>query len=334
MSYAAFKMMHWATGIENCASGFITRTPVDFATQIPPIQSDDLDSEWPTKRRMGPIPDLVISAASVLELYSVRVHEDDGRSSQLSIESRSGGVMDGLAGARLELVCHYRVHGNIESVVILSGGGDDCSKRRDSIVLAFQDAKITVLEFDDSAHELRTSSMHCFEGPDWYHLKRGRESFSTGPIVKADPAGRCCGALVLGLQMVILKAAQAGQVLAVDDEPVKIGANSSVRIQSSYIINLRDLDMKQVKDFTFLHDLFFDFELLHLSCMSYVGDWLLIKACIPLRLVQGSVWLGWKAKPLVLSGFRINLDWNMVPTQLVGSGFAETVGRGGFSFEV
>ncbi|PKA60062.1 Cleavage and polyadenylation specificity factor subunit 1 [Apostasia shenzhenica] len=253
MSYAAFKMMHWATGIENCAAGFITQSPADFAAHIPPIQADDMESEWPAKRRFGPIPNLVVSAGNVVEVYAVRIHEDDGRSSQLSSEPLTGGVMDGLYGARLEIVCHYRLHGNVESMVILSAGSDDRSKRRDSIVLAFQDAKLVVLEYDDASHGLRTTSMHCFEGPDWQFLKRGRESFPRGTIVKADPAGRCGGALVYGLPMVILKAAQADQVLAVDDEPTFLGPSASVRIESSYIINLRDLDMKHVKDFTFIH---------------------------------------------------------------------------------
>lgn len=50
--------------------------------------------------------------------------------------------------------------------------------------------------------------MHCFEGPEWRYLKRGRESFDRGPLVKADPLGRCGGVLLYGLQMIILKAAQ------------------------------------------------------------------------------------------------------------------------------
>lgn len=52
------------------------------------------------------------------------------------------------------------------------------------------------------------SSMHCFEGPDWQYLKRGRESFPRGPIVKTDPQGRCAGVLIYGLQLVMLKSAQ------------------------------------------------------------------------------------------------------------------------------
>eukprot|EP01018_Ginkgo_biloba_P011839 Gb_25541 [translate_table: standard] len=114
-----------------------------------------------------------------------------------------------------------RLHGNVESMAILSPGRDDGRRKRDAIILSFRDAKVSVLEFDDSIHGLRTSlegmkifiaelvcSMHYFEGPDWQHLKRGREKFARGPLVQADPQGRCGGVLLYDSQMIILKAAQ------------------------------------------------------------------------------------------------------------------------------
>lgn len=55
---------------------------------------------------------------------------------------------------------------------------------------------------------LLSSSLHCFEGPEWLHLKRGREQFARGPVVKVDPQGRCGGVLVFDLQMIILKTSQ------------------------------------------------------------------------------------------------------------------------------
>lgn len=253
MSYAAYKMMHPPTGIENCASGFITQCSADFVPQIPTIQPDELESDWPATRSIGPVPNLVVSAANVLEVYVVRVQDDGSRDSKASTEIKRGGFMAGVSGASLELVCDYRLHGNVETMAILSIGGGDGGRRRDSIILTFEDAKIAALEFDDSIHGLRTSSMHCFEGPEWFHLKRGRESFARGPLVKVDPQGRCGGVLVYGLQMIILKAAQAGAGLVGDDEAFGSEGAISARIESSYIINLRDLDMKHVKDFIFLH---------------------------------------------------------------------------------
>lgn len=50
----------------------------------------------------------------------------------------------------------FRLHGNVETMAVLSSGSGDGSRRRDSIILTFEDAKISVLEFDDSVHGLRT----------------------------------------------------------------------------------------------------------------------------------------------------------------------------------
>ncbi|KAL6526938.1 hypothetical protein OROGR_016028 [Orobanche gracilis] len=211
MSYAMYKMMHWATGIEHCASGFIAPSAADFTTSIPLVSADDLDSDWPVSRKpIGPVPNLVTVAANVLEVYTVRIQEESSSSMDLkvTVEPKRGGVLAGVAGASLELVCHYRLHSNVESLGVLSSGGVDGRRRRDSIILTFRDAKISVLEFDDSIHGLRTSSMHCFEGPNWLHLKRGRECFARGPLVKVDPLGRCAAVLVYGLQMIVLKAAE------------------------------------------------------------------------------------------------------------------------------
>ena len=111
MSFAAYKMMYSPTGIENCASGFITHCSADFAPQIPPIQADDIESEWPSAKAVGPIPNLIVTAGNVLEVYVVRVQEEvssSGRDSRGSAEAKRGGIMAGVSGASLELVCHYR----------------------------------------------------------------------------------------------------------------------------------------------------------------------------------------------------------------------------------
>ncbi|KAL4574864.1 hypothetical protein LXL04_021704 [Taraxacum kok-saghyz] len=259
MSYAAYKLMHPPTGIDNCASGFITHSPADFASRILPAPTDEIDPVWPSAPTpgVGPIPNLIVTAANVLEVYTVRVQEDGNSTSKDSstvAQPQRGGVMAGLSGASLELVCSYRLHGNVESVGVLSSGAEErtSGRRRDSIILTFEDAKISILEFDDSVYGLRTSSMHCFEGPQWLHLKKGRESFARGPFIKADPLGRCAGVLVYGLQMIILKAAEAGGLVG-DDGGSSGGGSLSARAQSSYMISLRELDVKHVKDFIFVH---------------------------------------------------------------------------------
>ncbi|CAH9139745.1 unnamed protein product [Cuscuta epithymum] len=250
MSFAAYRMMHLPTGIENCAAGFITHSAADFTPQV---QTEDFDSDWPSAKPLGAVPNLVVSSANILEVYAVRFQQAAARDSKLQLEAKRGGVMSGISGASLELVCHYKLHGNVYSMKVLSAGGVDSGRKRDSIILAFEDAKFSVLEFDDSVHGLRTSSMHCFEGPDWLHLKRGKESFHRGPQVKVDPQGKCAGALVFEQQMIILKAAEASSALVGKHSAMNAGGAPSARIESSYIINLRDLNVKHVKDFTFVH---------------------------------------------------------------------------------
>ncbi|KAK9114163.1 hypothetical protein Syun_020960 [Stephania yunnanensis] len=149
MSYAAYKMMHWPTGIENCASGFIRHCGADFALQIPMVPSEDFETE---------------------------VQEEDDNKGSRSLLKRSarfhGRVVGASLGARLPLqvlLNQYSngfylwgiwLHGNVETMAILPVEGGDNHKKRDSIILAFRDAKISILEFDDSIYGLRT---RCYE---------------------------------------------------------------------------------------------------------------------------------------------------------------------------
>lgn len=174
--------MHCPTGIENCASGFITHSAAEITPQI---QTADVDSDWPATKPLGPIPNLVVSAGNVLEVYLVRVEQASSRDNSEVV--KRGGLMAGISAASLELVCSYRyfwkyrmiricfiwkislfqkhifflrnmcrLHGNIYSMGVITAGGVDGGRRRDSIILSFEDAKMSVLEFDDATHGLRT----------------------------------------------------------------------------------------------------------------------------------------------------------------------------------
>uniref|UniRef100_J3LW88 Uncharacterized protein n=1 Tax=Oryza brachyantha TaxID=4533 RepID=J3LW88_ORYBR len=83
MSYAVYKMMHWPTGVDHCAAGFITHSPLTPLPSPPPPPAvvagpgpvGDIDSvaaEAGRPRRLGPTPNLVVVAANVLEVYAVR----------------------------------------------------------------------------------------------------------------------------------------------------------------------------------------------------------------------------------------------------------------------
>lgn len=97
-------MMQWPTGVDNCASGFLTHSRSDFTPRISSLQpDDDLDSDWvPQSHNLAPVPNLVVTAANVLEVYMVRLQHDPPKS------SADSSALDGISGASLELVCHYR----------------------------------------------------------------------------------------------------------------------------------------------------------------------------------------------------------------------------------
>lgn len=192
----------------------------------------------------------------------MRVEEGDEKNSKVPPSgggsappsaARRGGAMAGVSSAWLELVCHHRLHGNVESMAVLSHRRDDGRKRRDAIILAFREAKFSVLEFDDSTHSLHTSSMHYFEGPDWQYLKRGSEKYPKGPLLRADPQGRCAGALVYDSQIIMLKAAQEGYGFGEEEEGIEPSGALCAHVKSSYVVSMRELDVIHIKDFTFLH---------------------------------------------------------------------------------
>ncbi|KAG5066455.1 hypothetical protein JHK86_010186 [Glycine max] len=94
MSFAAYKMMQCPTDIDNCATGFLTHSRSHFVL----LQPDDIDAEWPSRPRhhVGSLPNLVVT-----------VLEGD-QPPKAAADSRRGALLDGIAGASLELVCHYR----------------------------------------------------------------------------------------------------------------------------------------------------------------------------------------------------------------------------------
>lgn len=60
---------------------------------------------------------------------------------------------------KLECLGQYTLHGNVMSIqsVRLMGSA------RDSLLLGFRDAKLSVVEYDVETHDLRSVSLHYFE---------------------------------------------------------------------------------------------------------------------------------------------------------------------------
>ncbi|GBG62092.1 hypothetical protein CBR_g28568 [Chara braunii] len=213
------------------------------------------------------LPNLVVTKGNVLEVYIIRADAeetpDENTAALTARESgasalggrRKAGAAFGATGVWLESACSYHLHGNVESLAVLTHRRDEGRRRRDALLLAFREAKVSVLDFDDATHSLRTSSLHYYEGPEWVHLKGGREVFARGPILRADPQGRCAAMVVYGAQMIVFKASQALFGLEEEEErsAASRGRKCTAAIELSYVVNLREVNIKSVRDFVFLH---------------------------------------------------------------------------------
>eukprot|EP00898_Chlorokybus_atmophyticus_P006401 jgi/Chlat1/6762/Chrsp50S06459 len=214
MSFAAFKALHQPTGVTECAAAFLTH-------------NDDEEDED------DKLPDLVVVKGSLLEIYTI--HTSEGTK------------------AWLELAASFPLHGTVESLAVLPKQPDNERQKRDAIMLALRDAKVSVLEWDDDIRALRCSSMHCYEGEAHESLKGGRTQFPLPPVVRADPQGRCAAILLYDSHLLILRAQTAGALEDEDDAVGGISVCGAASIASSYLVNLKNLGVFNVKDFQFLH---------------------------------------------------------------------------------
>uniref|UniRef100_A0A1I7WN59 MMS1_N domain-containing protein n=1 Tax=Heterorhabditis bacteriophora TaxID=37862 RepID=A0A1I7WN59_HETBA len=71
----------------------------------------------------------------------------------------------------------------------------------DVLLLAFDDAKLSVVAVDERDRSLRTISLHSFEDE---FLREGFTKNFPDPIVRADPANRCAAMLVYGRHLAVL----------------------------------------------------------------------------------------------------------------------------------
>ncbi|XP_049709943.1 cleavage and polyadenylation specificity factor subunit 1 isoform X4 [Elephas maximus indicus] len=146
---------------------------------------------------------------------------------------------------RLELVASFSFFGNVMSMASVQLAG----AKRDALLLSFQDAKLSVVEYDPGTHDLKTLSLHYFEEPE---LRDGFVQNVHTPRVRVDPDGRCAVMLTYGTRLVVLPFRR--ESLAEEHEGL-MGEGQRSSFLPSYIIDVRALDEKllNIVDLQFLH---------------------------------------------------------------------------------
>ncbi|XP_052231440.1 cleavage and polyadenylation specificity factor subunit 1-like isoform X1 [Dreissena polymorpha] len=211
--YAIYKQLHPPTGVEHCVY-------CNFLS--------------------GSEQNLVIAAVNQIHVYRLTPDTEQGIDKDGNEEEIK---------QKLECLATFSLFGNVMSMksVRLPGA------TKDALLLAFADAKLSVVEYDPGMHDLQTTSLHHFEETKFKDF-----SDPTGiPTVRVDPDGRCAAMLIYGTKLVVLPFRK--DVYSEDVEGIMDGDEQGTKtrypIQNSYIIDMRSFDEKiiNILDFQFLH---------------------------------------------------------------------------------
>ncbi|KAL7640863.1 UNVERIFIED_CONTAM: hypothetical protein RMT77_008000 [Armadillidium vulgare] len=184
---------------------------------------------------------LIISGANVLRVFRL-VPE---------VQTKTPGAQrredkDDISPPKVKLECMltFTLHDNIATLGVVS-----LNPARDSLLLGFKDAKLSIVEYDPQTHNLKTISLHYFEKEE---IQDGFYYNVHLPIVRVDPETRCACMLIYGRKIVVLPFRKE---LASDDvdysSPLARGP-----IMQSYIIDPREfeaLKIDNIKDMQFLY---------------------------------------------------------------------------------
>ncbi|KAF3420031.1 hypothetical protein E2986_05121 [Frieseomelitta varia] len=183
---------------------------------------------------------LVVAGANIIRVFRL-IPDVDITKKEKYTESRPPKM-------KLECLSQYTLHGNVMSVQAVTLIGS----QRDSLLLSFRDAKLSVVEYDQDIHDLRTVSLHYFEEEE---IRDGWTNHHHIPIVRVDPEGRCAVMLIYGRKLVVLPfkkdpSLDDGDLL----DNLKASSNKTP-ILSSYMIVLKNLEekMDNIIDLQFLH---------------------------------------------------------------------------------
>ncbi|CAG8532395.1 3944_t:CDS:10 [Paraglomus brasilianum] len=209
---------------------------------------------------------LILARRSVLEIYRFREEVDvaselaAGENEDMEVQEFGGdedqkflfptltpASTSPAMTARLELVAKYKLHGNIMSMGVVTTI-TSAVNGLDSLLLTFEDAKLSLLEYSLATNSIVTVSIHFYEREDF---KREFLSNTYPPKVHVDPSNRCAVMNFYGDKLAILPFCQE-ETLHIDEEETA----SNRPYAPSFVVDLASIhpEIKNVIDMTFLYD--------------------------------------------------------------------------------
>ena len=156
---------------------------------------------------------LIVVRTSILQIFSL--HNVAPQSNAQSAEDNRLLQTDQLEDTRLALEAEYSLFGtvtDISRVKILStkSGGE-------AILLAFRNARLSLIEWDPERHGISTISIHYYERDDLVSSPWAPDLNNCGSSLSVDPGSRCAAYNFGVRNLAILPFHQAGDDLVIDD---------------------------------------------------------------------------------------------------------------------
>ncbi|EFC40480.1 CPSF A subunit [Naegleria gruberi] len=166
--------------------------------------------------------------------------------------------------SNIVLVKVFELFGVIDSIIAVCLQG----MKKEMLLINFEDeAKVSVVEFDEKRSDLKTLSLHYLEDD---FLREGKARFFHNQPIILDPQNRFATVIICDSKLVILPFRQSGEDVSLSTEDNFLfalsgdqeEANENVgdqkkhhqpEVQRQVIIDLNDLGIKNVKDYCFLN---------------------------------------------------------------------------------
>ncbi|ORX60565.1 hypothetical protein DM01DRAFT_1300393 [Hesseltinella vesiculosa] len=153
-----------------------------------------------------------------------------------------------ISTARLELITQFKLQGSVADMGIIRTCSPRGNQGCDSLLLAFDDAKMSLLEWSPETNTIVTVSLHFYERDD---LRNEFINTTETPSLHVDPQQRCAVLNFYNDKLAVLPFRQRDQ-LDDDDEDI----NTKRPFKDSFIIDLSKVHkpIKRVIQVTFLSD--------------------------------------------------------------------------------
>lgn len=205
------------------------------------------------------------------EHYDSRVNDDDGL--EVSFLGGESALVrsDRSNYTKLVLVTEYTLAGTITGLVRIRS--DTTASGGDSLLVAFKDAKMSMLEWDPEKHSINTTSIHYYEQEELQGSPWALPLSHYVNFLEADPSSRCAALKFGARSLAIVQFKVAEEDIDMDDwdeeldgpRPVKelsttlangTSSNEETPYATSFVLRLPNLDSKLIHPvhLAFLHE--------------------------------------------------------------------------------